>query len=50
MEIAGALTERADAQRRVEQLRSRITANARHQEGEEPAGDAAALLVETGRC
>ncbi|WP_432509797.1 DIP1984 family protein [Kineococcus sp. SYSU DK001] len=46
MKLAEALTERADAQRRVEQLRSRITANARYQEGEEPAEDAAALLAE----
>ncbi len=48
VKIAEALTERADAQRRVEQLRSRIAANARYQEGEEPAEDAAALLVEVG--
>ncbi|GAB3463712.1 DIP1984 family protein [Kineococcus endophyticus] len=48
MKIAEALSERADAQRRVEQLRSRIAANARYQEGEEPAEDAAALLVEVG--
>ncbi|WP_328294870.1 DIP1984 family protein [Kineococcus sp. NBC_00420] len=48
MKIAEGLTERADAQRRVEQLRARITANARYQEGEEPAEDAAALLVEAG--
>lgn len=48
MKIAEALTERADAQRRVEQLRTRITTNARYQEGEEPAEDAAALLVEAG--
>ncbi|PRY13508.1 DIP1984 family protein [Kineococcus rhizosphaerae] len=48
MKIAEALTERADAQRRVEQLRARVSANARHQEGDEPAEDAAALLVEAG--
>ena len=46
MKIAEALTLRAAAQRRVEQLRSRITANARFQEGEEPAEDAADLLAE----
>jgi len=46
MKIAEALTARADLQRRIEQLRARITANARYQEGEEPAEDAAALLDE----
>ncbi|WP_243232729.1 DIP1984 family protein [Microbacterium sp. CIAB417] len=46
MKLAEALTARADLQRRIEQLRDRITANARYQEGEEPAEDAAALLVE----
>lgn len=45
MKLAEALTARADLQRRIEQLRARITANARYQEGEEPAEDAAALLV-----
>ncbi|MCI1017284.1 DIP1984 family protein [Microbacterium sp. C5A9] len=46
MKLAEALTARADLQRRIEQLRVRITANARYQEGEEPAEDAVALLVE----
>ncbi|MDP3952214.1 DIP1984 family protein [Microbacterium sp.] len=46
MKLAEALTARADLQRRIEQLRARITANARYQEGEEPAEDAAALLGE----
>jgi len=46
MKLAEALTARADLQRRIEQLRARIAANARYQEGEEPAEDAAALLVE----
>ncbi len=46
MKLAEALTARADLQRRIEQLRARVTANARYQEGEEPAEDAAALLVE----
>jgi len=46
MKLAEALTARADLQRRIEQLRARITANARYQEGEEPAEDASALLVE----
>ena len=37
---------RSDLQRRAEQLRSRITANARYQEGEEPTEDAGALIAE----
>lgn len=49
MKVAEALSVRADAQRKVEQLRSRIAANARYQEGEEPAEDAAALLAEAER-
>ncbi|MFI7074319.1 DIP1984 family protein [Micromonospora sediminicola] len=48
MKLAEALALRADAARRVEQLRARITASARYQEGEEPAEDASALLVEAG--
>jgi hypothetical protein len=48
VKLAEALALRADAARRVEQLRTRIVANARFQEGEEPAEDAAALLTETG--
>jgi hypothetical protein len=46
MMVAEALIERADLQKRVEQLRHRIDANARYQEGEEPAEDATALLRE----
>jgi hypothetical protein len=46
VKLAEALALRADAARRVEQLRTRIVANARFQEGEEPAEDAAALLAE----
>lgn len=48
MKLAEALSLRANAVRRIEQLRSRIVSNARFQEGEEPAEDAAALLVEAG--
>jgi hypothetical protein len=48
VKLAEALAARADASRRVEQLRARIAANARYQEGEEPAEDAAALLREAG--
>ena len=46
MRLAEALAARADLQRRIEQLRARIAANARYQEGEEPAEDAVALLDE----
>lgn len=46
MKLAEALTARADLQRRIEQLRARVIANARYQEGEEPAEDAASLLGE----
>ncbi|OBH76871.1 DIP1984 family protein [Mycobacterium scrofulaceum] len=46
MKLAEALSLRAEALRRIEQLRTRIVSNARYQEGEEPAEDAAALLAE----
>jgi len=48
MKLAEALALRADAARRAEQLRARIAASARYQEGEAPAEDAAALLTEAG--
>jgi hypothetical protein len=48
VKLAEALALRADATRRVEQLRTRIVASARFQEGEEPAEDASALLVVVG--
>jgi hypothetical protein len=48
MKLAEALALRADTARRVEQLRARIVASARYQEGEEPPEDAAALLTEAG--
>lgn len=48
MKLAEALALRADAVRRVDQLRARIVGSARYQEGEEPAEDAAALLAESG--
>jgi hypothetical protein len=48
VKLAEALSERADAVRRVEQLRARIVGSARYQEGETPAEDAAQLLVEVG--
>jgi hypothetical protein len=48
VKLAEALALRADATRRIEQLRTRIVANARFQEGEEPAEDAQTLLAEAG--
>ena len=49
MLLAEALIERADAQRRLADLRQRIAANALVQEGEEPAEDPNALLDEAAR-
>ena len=49
MRLAEALSHRADAQKRFAQLRTRIEANARYQEGEEPSEDAVALLAEAGQ-
>lgn len=48
VKLAEALAERADAIRRVEQLRARIVGSARFQEGETPPEDAAQLLTEAG--
>jgi hypothetical protein len=49
MKLAEALIERADLQKRIEQVRSRIVTNARYQEGAEPEEDATALLAEAER-
>lgn len=46
MKLAEALSLRTTALRRLEALRVRVVDNARFQEGEEPAEDAAALLEE----
>lgn len=46
MKLAEALQERADLNRRIEQLRYRLGNNALMQEGEKPAEDPAALLEE----
>ncbi|WCN84198.1 DIP1984 family protein [Micromonospora sp. LH3U1] len=46
MKLGEALADRAEAVRRVEQLRTRINGSARYQEGELPPEDAAALLTE----
>lgn len=50
MKLAEALQERADLNRRIAQLRSRLMNNALKQEGEEPAEDPAELLSELDRC
>ena len=47
--LAEALALRADLQRRLAQVASRAVANARHQEGEQPAEDPVALLAEHDR-
>ena len=46
MKLAEALTLRADAQKRLEQLKVRLLRNATVQEGETPAEDPQALLAE----
>ncbi len=46
MKLAEALSLRSATLRHLEALRTRIADNARFQEGEEPAEDAAALLIE----
>lgn len=46
MKLAEALMERADLQRRLEQLKQRLNQNAQYQEGEEPAESPVALLAE----
>ncbi|TDC26101.1 hypothetical protein E1265_05125 [Streptomyces sp. 8K308] len=48
MKLAEGLALRAEAARRIEQLRARVVGSARYQEGEVPAEDAASLLTETG--
>ena len=46
MKLAEALLERADLQRRIDQMNGRLNNNARVQEGEKPAEDPKALLKE----
>lgn len=50
MKLAEALQERADLNRRVQQLSQRLENNAVIQEGEEPIEDPKALLAELDRC
>lgn len=47
MKLAEALAERADIQTRIQQLRERLSLNAKVQEGEKPAEDPSNLLQET---
>lgn len=49
MKLAEALILRSDIQKRIEQLKMRIIRNAKVQEGDEPAEDPNALLVELQR-
>ncbi|WOV86746.1 DIP1984 family protein [Sporosarcina oncorhynchi] len=46
MKLAEALITRADYQKRIQQLKSRISVNVKTQEGEEPAEDPNVLLAE----
>jgi len=46
MKLAEALLERADLQKRIEQLQARIVANASFQEGEDPTESASEQLVD----
>jgi hypothetical protein len=46
MKLAEALILRADTQKRIEQLKQRLNANARVQQGEKPAEDPKKLMTE----
>lgn len=50
MKLATALSERADLQRRIAELGSRLNNNAKVQEGEKPSEDPKALLKELDDC
>ena len=49
MKLATALSERADLQRRIAELGSRLNSNAKVQDGEEPAEDPQELLAELNK-
>ena len=49
MKLAEALAERGDCQKRIEEVRKRLTRSARVQEGEQPAENPAELLAELDR-
>ena len=50
MKLAEALQERADLNRRIQQLQQRLNNNAVVQEGEQPAEDPQELLIELDNC
>ena len=50
VKLAEALQERADLNRRIQQLQQRLSNNAVIQEGEQPAEDPAELLVQLDGC
>ena len=50
MKLAEALQERADLQKRIDQLEARIQSSALVQEGETPPEDPLALMEETESC
>ena len=50
MKLATALSERADLQRRLSELGTRLNNNAKVQEGEKPSEDPAELLKELDEC
>ena len=50
MKLSEALQERADLNKRIEQLRVRLHNNATVQEGEQPAEDPAGLMRELDAC
>ena len=50
MKLAEALQERADLNRRIQQLQQRLANNAIVQEGEQPAEDPRELLAELDSC
>lgn len=49
MKLAEALQERADLNRRIEQLNSRLYRNSKVQQGRNPEEDPAELISELGR-
>src|SRR5579864_6558129 len=49
MKLAQALAERSDCQKRLEEIRDRLSSSARVQEGEQPAENPGELLAETDR-
>lgn len=49
MKLAEALAERSDCQKRLEEIKDRLTSSARVQEGEEPAEDPSGQLAESDR-